>query len=76
MDIGKSRCVAPDQLWIKIVGMLQHNWAEINQTPHGATIYFFTDIGDIFDRLDCPTVSEAEHGLRRNGFALWIEPAC
>jgi hypothetical protein len=34
------------QWWIKIVGMLQHNWALIEEQVDGAaTIYFFHDCG-------------------------------
>lgn len=34
------------QWWIKIVGMLQHNWALIEEQVGGAaTIYFFHDCG-------------------------------
>ena len=73
MDTDKTRCVAPDQLWIKVVGMLQQNWAVINEAPHGATIGFFSDRGDVFDRLNCSAASDAEQNLKRNGFSLWIE---
>jgi len=34
------------QWWIKIIGMLQHNWALIEEQEGGvATIYFFHDCG-------------------------------
>lgn len=34
------------QWWIKIIGMLQHNWALIEEHDDGAaTIYFFHDCG-------------------------------
>jgi hypothetical protein len=33
--------------WIKVLGMLQHNWALIEEQPNGtATVYFFHDCGN------------------------------
>lgn len=33
--------------WIKVLGMLQHNWALIEERPDGSvTVYFFHDCGD------------------------------
>lgn len=31
--------------WIKILGMLSHNWALIEETTAGARVYFFHDAG-------------------------------
>ena len=31
--------------WVKILGMLSHNWALIEETSTGATVYFFHDGG-------------------------------
>ena len=31
--------------WVKVLGMLQHNWALIETKEKGVTIYFFHDLG-------------------------------
>lgn len=62
--------------WVKVLGMLSHNWALIERNPDGcATVYFFQDQGSkerpsIIDSLEFPTVLKAKQGLIRNGFAL------
>jgi hypothetical protein len=55
--------------WLKIVGFLQHNRALIEENADStATIYFIGDTSRVFDRRDFPNKTEAESGLRRNGF--------
>jgi hypothetical protein len=62
--------------WVKVLGMLCHNWALIECNPGGsATVYFFQDTphGDrpaIIDSLEFPSVSKARQGLDQNGFNL------
>ena len=62
--------------WVKVLGMLSHNWALIERNPDGsATVYFFQDCPDgarpkIIDSLEFPSVLKARQGLTRNGFAL------
>ena len=31
--------------WVKVLGMLQHNWALIETKDKGVTVYFFHDLG-------------------------------
>ena len=55
--------------WVKVVEMLQQNWALIDETEGGgARIYFVDDGSDVFDRMSFPTLREGEEALRRNGF--------
>ena len=61
------------EYWFKIVGFLQQNWALIDATPEGSTVFFFGDTSGVFDRLCFPSVAEAEKALRRNGFARLSE---
>lgn len=62
--------------WVKVLGMLSHNWALIERNPKGdATVYFFQDTpnGDrpaIVDSLDFSSVLKARQGLAHNGFNL------
>ena len=56
-------------LWVKVVGMLQQNWASIEQTESaGVRVRFVTDAGDVFDEMTFITDTEAVAGLTRNGF--------
>ena len=62
------------EYWYKVVDFLQHNWALIDDnSDNTVTVYFFGDTAGVFDKMQFPTKSEAETGLRRNGFALYEE---
>ena len=37
--------------WVKVVDMLQQNWALIEPEGSKVTIYFFHDLGGVFDEL-------------------------
>jgi hypothetical protein len=60
--------------WIKVLGMLAHNWVLIDRNPEGtATVYFFRDCphGDrpaIVDSIEFNSVIDAREGLMQNGF--------
>jgi hypothetical protein len=62
--------------WVKVLGMLCHNWALIERNDDGsATVYFFQDQGGkerpaVIDSLSFVGVREAREGLKRNGFEL------
>ena len=62
--------------WVKVLGMLCHNWALIEWNSGGsATVYFFQDAphGDrpaIIDSIDFPSVLNARQGLTHNDFKL------
>ena len=56
-------------LWVKVVEMLQQNWASIDDQANGrAVVSFVSDDSGIFDRMIFPSRAAAEEGLRRNGF--------
>jgi hypothetical protein len=57
--------------WIKVVGMLEQNWALISDDQGKTTVYFFNDRGDVFDHRDFYSGRDAEKGLRRNGFSRY-----
>jgi len=61
--------------WIKVVGMLQQNWAlvEINQEHANYDVFFITDASGVFDSMPFPTEKEAVRALRKNGFSLFSE---
>ncbi|MBD3732007.1 MAG: hypothetical protein IE934_04685 [Sphingopyxis sp.] len=56
-------------LWIKVVAMLQHNWAVIDAFAGRATVRFIDDSGFIFDELTFESDVVARMALGRNGFA-------
>ena len=57
------------ELWVKIVGMLQQNWARIEISGHGGVrISFITDAGGVFDAIAFDTEADAIEALERNGF--------
>lgn len=56
-------------LWVKVVGMLQQNWAAIEPTDAaGVRVCFITDTGGVFDEMTFFSDTEAVAGLTRNGF--------
>jgi hypothetical protein len=62
--------------WVKVVEMLQHNWALMDRDAlDGRRVrgYFLSDGGGVFDALDFDSMLEAERGLRRNGFQRYRE---
>lgn len=65
----------PSVVWIKIVGMLQHNWADLQMDEAGrVTALFFDDGSHIFDRLIFPDHGDATTALKRNGFRPYANP--
>lgn len=59
--------------WFKIVEFLQQNWALIDASDNAATIWFVSDTGGVFDRIDLATVAEAEAALQPNGFRRFAD---
>ena len=68
---------APDigsDLWVKVVGMLQQNWAVIEPNDAtGVSARFITDTGGIFDAMTFASEAEAVAGLTRNGFRRFAD---
>jgi hypothetical protein len=55
--------------WVKVVDMLQQNWALIEIAPDtSAQVFFINDTSGIFDDMRFPSPEEAERALNRNGF--------
>ncbi len=61
--------------WVKVLGMLSHNWALIEKNEdQTATVYFFQDSTPddrpgVVDSLNFFSLDEAEQGLYRNDFS-------
>jgi len=60
--------------WVKIVEMLQRNWAviESGSTPD-VCVYFISDTSGVFDEIVFPSTSAARQALARNGFRRFAE---
>jgi hypothetical protein len=56
--------------WVKVVEMLQHNWALIDKDLDSGdcTVFFIHDLSGVFDRLRFSSMEDAFRALRRNGF--------
>jgi hypothetical protein len=60
--------------WVKVVEMLQQNWALIDDEPDGsATIHFVSDSGSVFDGISFASRHEAQGALQRNRFRRFAE---
>jgi len=60
--------------WVKIVEMLQQNWAVVEEQSDGKiTVYFITDMSDVFDEIKFDSEQSAYGSLKRNGFKLYAE---
>jgi hypothetical protein len=62
--------------WIKVLGMLSHNWALVEEnSDKTATVYFFQDTPSprrpgIIDSLNFENIRAAQQGLNQNHFSL------
>ena len=66
-----SMSIRSRDYWVKVVEMLQQNWALIDTNADGsAHVFFVSDARDVFDEMDFASAEEAEVGLKRNGFRL------
>jgi hypothetical protein len=62
--------------WVKVVEMLQQNWALIDVEDDGSgLVWFLDDHGGAFDQIRFASAGEACVGLARNGFRRFIEDA-
>ena len=64
--------IKSDVFWVKIVGFLQQNWAVIEVTKSGVTVFFIDDASKIVDKIEFPSLEEAEKALKKNGFSLFL----
>jgi hypothetical protein len=70
VTLDESFFIHGNQWWVKIVEMLQQNWAII-QTPadgDGVVVLFVADDGGVFDEMPFSDAEHAARSLRMNGF--------
>lgn len=59
-----------EDYWVKVVGMLQQNWALVGQAgTDNWTVYFITDSSGVFDQLIFRSLRDAQEALKANGFS-------
>jgi hypothetical protein len=62
--------------WVKVVEMLQQNWAVIEGNGADAVrVYFISDTSGVFDEMTFASVNAARESLGRNGFRRFAEQA-
>jgi len=68
--IGDDRFPAVEggSLWVKIIEMLQQNWAIITGRDTDVKVLFFDDRSRVFDQMTFQSEGAAIEGLIRNGF--------
>lgn len=59
--------------WVKVVEMLQQNWALIDGRQSGARVWFVDDGSGVFDSIDFASIRDAEVALSRNGFQRFAD---
>jgi hypothetical protein len=66
--------VDSNDFWVKVVGMLQQNWAVIESGGEtAARIIFITDTSGIFDEIAFSNAADAAEALARNGFKQFAQ---
>ncbi len=67
--MGEPVEILSAQPWVKVVEMLQQNWAFVEPAGEGRVmIYFVNDRGGVFDQIEETSVQAADLALRKNGF--------
>ena len=62
--------------WVKVVEMLQQNWALIETgeaASSGARVFFIGDTSGVFDEMSFQSGDDAVHALRKNGFRRYAD---
>lgn len=59
--------------WLKVIEMLQQNWALMDESTDVVTVYFISDTSGVFDQLKFQSSAEAKAALCLNGFGRYTE---
>lgn len=62
-----------ETFWVKIVDFLQQNWALIEIIDSKIFVFFIQDASMVFDKIEFKTIEDAENGLLKNGFKLYLD---
>jgi hypothetical protein len=59
--------------WVKIVDFLQQNWILIEVIDNKVIVFLIQDASMVFDKIEFKTIKDAENGLLKNGFKLYLD---
>jgi hypothetical protein len=60
--------------WVKVVEMLQQNWALIEEETAGTVrVYFISDASGVFDEIAFSSARSAHEALALNGFRRFTQ---
>lgn len=62
--------------WVKVVGMLEQNWALLEATDGKSAevrVFFVGDTSGVFDEMSFPSADEAIRALQKNGFGRYAD---
>jgi hypothetical protein len=72
--VSQSVSIKIDDFWVKVVEMLQQNWAIIEpEATGGVRAYFISDASGVFDEIVFPSAEDAVGALLRNGFRRYAD---
>jgi hypothetical protein len=72
--MNESVAIQSADFWVKVVEMLQQNWAVIEaEGAEAVRVYFINDASGVFDEIAFPSASAAREALGRNGFRRFAE---
>jgi hypothetical protein len=67
--MAESVAIRGNDFWVKVVEMLQQNWALVEAEDSGtARVYFISDASGVFDEIVFSSTITAAEALARNGF--------
>ena len=73
IPVSEPSSISAADLWVKIVEMLQQNWAAIEPDGDCVRLSFISDTGGVFDQMMFRSKGEAVQALRRNGLRRFDE---
>jgi hypothetical protein len=74
--MNETIAIQSADFWVKVVEMLQQNWALIqDETRSAVRVYFISDTGGVFDEIAFASPSSAKEALGKNGFRRFAESA-
>jgi hypothetical protein len=59
--------------WLKVIEMLQQNWALIDGSNGVVTVFFVSDTGGVFDEIPFDFIDAAKASLSENGFQRFVD---
>jgi hypothetical protein len=72
--MSKTISIESRDFWVKVVGMLQQNWALVDpEQSGGVRIHFITDTSAVFDAMNFPLHADAIAALKLNGFKRYAD---